>query len=91
MATVCGRIPYGFRRVGHTATLVVNDDEVYAQARAQAFEAEGLSLAQISAKLASEGILARSGLPFKKQQVKILLGRRQDQSGRRRGRSSEGV
>src|SRR5258705_8936378 len=60
-----GKVPFGYRKVGEgrSATLEVNERELAAAARIKVLT-HTASIAQISAQLASEGFLARSGKPY---------------------------
>jgi DNA invertase Pin-like site-specific DNA recombinase len=68
-----GDVPFGFRVGDDARTLLPIEHEQATIARARELRAAGLSLRAVSAALASEGRLARTGRAFEAQQVARLV------------------
>jgi len=70
-----GCIPWGWRVADDGVRLVPHPGERATTARAKDLRASGLSLAKVAAQLAAEGHATRSGKPFARTEVHVLLKR----------------
>lgn len=67
-----GNVPFGYRKVGQTSELVIDEGEVKAAAlMRELYQTKGL--AGTARKLAEDGVLSRSGKPFTSMAIRRVV------------------